>query len=135
MIDQLADLRMKHEHWREDKLNLVQQYFDYMLKLGLIITYEEEGKVLGYLEYWRINYETLGKIVADVPYDPFELDLKEGPVAYVANTCVLPGDRKTEVFANLAKEFFKLNKDAESIIGRRQKRRYPITVYKGGRNG
>lgn len=134
MIDKLVDLRLKYEYWRDNETEeLARDYFRIMLDKGLIITYQMEDD-LGYLEYWRIDYETLGKIVSG-DYDALDIDVTNGPIAYVANTCVPPNCRGTELFANLAKEFFKRNKDAKHIIGRRQSKRYPITVYKGGRNG
>lgn len=126
---ELAFIRAKYEPWRETaSIEEHVDYFKHLLSKGLIVTHEVDGELIGYIEFWRMSYEEFGKYILS---EEITFDCLNGPVCYVANTCIKPEFRETDAFNFLAEQVFELNDDAECIVGRRQGKYYkPLVVFK-----
>ncbi len=129
---QLTHIYLNQEDWHRFKLpeEEANQYHERLLMQGNIITYVENDELLGYLEFWRINFEQFGRLVCDVPILTDVEDITTGNIAYINNMWITPDKRNGHVFAILGESFLYQNKDAKFFATfRRQKYSYPLKVY------
>lgn len=107
-VSQLVDIYLKEEWWHNTKLSYDEavKYHQKMLDRGNIITYEEKGEVLGYVEVWKLTFEQFGRIICGAEFNPFDEDTTSGYVAYVANIWVHPQQRDSIVIKILRTKFF-----------------------------
>lgn len=129
---QLTHIYLTQEKWHKNKLTVEQsnEYHERLLVQGNIITYVVAGIVVGYLEYWRINTEQLGRIIIGQPILTDKEDILNGPIAYVNNMYIDVNYRKGEAFEMLANMFLVKNKDAQVFVAcRNLKHHKPVQVY------
>lgn len=132
-LDQLVHFYKQYEGFHKNKLedNNIRLYFAAMLKEGRLITCEDEGTVLGYCDYARVNYAQFACIILSDIVSP-EIDDPEGKIVHVHTVVVAPQFRGVGVVEFLKKELIRRNPEASYIVGRRQGKRYkPIVIFKG----
>lgn len=129
----LTDCYLTKQPWqeffmpREDAI----KYFDAMIKRGNIIAYQDNGELLGYCEFWRLNFEQFGRLVCKAPFFTLEEDTENGNICFVANVWIKPDYRRGMVFKSLELLFFKLNNRCEWYTGFAwRKSTKPIKVFK-----
>ena len=133
VILQLIDIYYFKETWHKNKLPVKQAFIHFetaFFRENLIVSVDNKGNVLGYMEYWRINYEQLGRLLCK---DDFLYDLEDtssGNICYFANTWIDPRERKDEVFRQMKHLFFVNNKNCEVIVGEPSKRPNTVKIYK-----
>lgn len=133
IINQLTDVYHNFETWHKQKLTREQsnEYHERLMINGNILTYIKSGELIGYLEFWRINFEQLGRLVCGQPVLTDIEDLLSGNIAYINNMWINPDDRGGFAFEFLASMFLSRNKDAEFFVAfRNLKHNKPIQVYK-----
>lgn len=86
-------------------------YFERLIMNGNIITYIQDGELLGFLEFWRISYEQWGRICCYISLAHDE-DLLSGNICLIANMWIKPDLRNGETFLHLGRTFLEKNKDA-----------------------
>lgn len=105
-----------------------------------------EFQIIGLTEFWRINYEQLGRIVVHGSLDAREEDTTSGEIAFVANTMVHPEHKNQGIFESMKVKFFLANYTCKFFAGDSQRRKhhksfniYPrtelISKYKEATNG
>ena len=133
LIEQLNDVYYKEEWWQSHKETWcgITNYHQAMLDKGNLIVYVEDEKLLGYCEFWRINFEQFGRLVCHEDFiAPFE-DTTSGKICYLANTWIDPLHRRTNVYKELRNRFFKLNYHCDYFTGEtKRKRTQLISVFK-----
>ena len=119
VVEQLVDVYFKEETWHKNKLDHEEaiKYHTRMLDNGNIICYLEDDKLLGYVEFWRINYEQFGRLVCHAPFSGYLEDVTSGNIAYVANTWIHKDHRFTNVYKEMKKLFFKENSHCDYYVG------------------
>ncbi len=119
MIDQLVKSYFQNETWIKNKLTPEEawKYHEKLYSQGNIIVYQELGVMLGYVEFWRINYEQFGRIICQEPFSAYIENVKDGNIAYVANVWIEPKFRNTTIIKTLKLLFFKRNFDADYFVG------------------
>ena len=133
IIEQLTKIYHNCEFWHKHKLTKEQsdKYHERLLIQGNILTYIVNGELLGYLEFWRLNFEQFGRVVCNLPIMTDVEDLLNGPIAYISNMYITPDDRDGMAFNVLASMFLSRNKDAQYFTAfRRTKKSQPVQVYK-----
>lgn len=105
--EQLSLIYLELEHWHKEKLTYEESlsYFDHMLNSGNIITVCDGDFVVGYVEFWRINYEQLGRLMCGEGLAAQAEDITTGNIAYVANIYILEHYRNAGVFKMLLSRF------------------------------
>jgi len=130
---QLCRVYFNEEGWHKAKLSEEEatKYFDNLLEKGNIIYYEEKGKLLGYVEFWRINYEQLGRILCHASFSSYLENVQTGNICYFANCWIDKDQRgKREVFKILKFKFFNKNGDSDYFIGQAlRKKHQPVKVF------
>ena len=133
IIEQLIEIYYKEEWWHQEKKSYTQavNYYNVLLKKGNILYYEIEGRVVGYVEFWRINFEQWGKIVChEKIYIDIE-DISNGNICYVTNVWINKEYRNTDVVKTLTLNFFKQNYRCDYFVGEAlRKKTQPIKVFK-----
>lgn len=132
IIDQLTEIYLIKEKWHKHKLSKEEsdEYHERLLVQGNIITYVRNGELLGYLEFWRINFEQLGRVICNREFFVFEEDILNGNIAYIANMWINPEDRNGVIFDMLSAMFLSRNKDAELFCAFKIiKHNRPFQVY------
>ena len=100
IVEQIADVYSSGGEWTHDKLlpfSRAIRYFSTMIKKGNILTYAEGGKLLGYGEFWRINFEQLGRLVCHASFIATEENTTSGNIAYLAGVWIDPQHRHKNV--------------------------------------
>lgn len=113
IAQQLTEVYLTKEFWHKNKLSQEEadKYHERLLMQGNIITHITDGVLEGYLEFYRINYDQLGRIMCDIQLNHTE-DLLTGNIAFINRMWINPMLRNTEVFGLLGNIFLNRNKDA-----------------------
>lgn len=131
IVSQLNNIYFKEEWWQSHTETLagITNYHQTMIDKGNIICYVDSGIVLGYCEFWRINFEQFGRLICHQPFiAPFE-NTTDGNLCYVANVWVQKEHRRGKVIKDLKERFFKLNSHCEFFVGEAlRKKTKPIKV-------
>ena len=92
----------------------------------------EDGRLLGYVAYYRINFEQLGRLVCQLPFNALEENITDGSILYLIDVTIDPEHRSTHVIKQLRDMLFSKNADCEFFIGHAiyKKRSQPIRVFK-----
>lgn len=117
IIEQLSFIYLHLETWHKNKLSEVEAnlYHERLLLQGNILTYVREGVLVGYLEFYRINFEQLGRVCCELQLQDTE-NLIDGNIALVNRMWIREDYRFTEVFNMLVAMFITKNKDAKHYI-------------------
>lgn len=132
IIEQLTHIYNTHEFWHRNKLSKKEadQYHERLLMNGNILTYVVKGELLGYLEFWLIDYSQFGRLVCNQPIMTDVENLLDGNIALINNMWIAENERGLLAFDMLAAMFLARCKDAEFYCAfRRVKRHQPIQVY------
>ncbi len=133
IVEQLVNNYLSdNEWWHKNKLfrEEATKYFDKLLKNGNILYYALQGKLVGYVEFWRLNFEQWGRIVCHVPFSAYHEDVEHGNICYVANVWIDKQYRHGRVMKILKYWFFKMNRDCEFFVGEAlRKKTQPIKVF------
>lgn len=129
---QLTNIYLTKEKWHKNYLSEEEanKYHERLLVSGNILTYVVSGELKGYLEYFRINHEQLGRLVCNKPILTDVEDILSGNIAYINNMWISPECRYGEAFEMLGSMFLVKNRDAELFVAfRSAKHQKPIQVY------
>lgn len=132
IVDQLSEVYYKYEWWHKNRLNKIEldKYHIKLLDNNNIIYYEENGELLGYVEFWRINFEQFGRLICQCPFSAYLEDVQSGKIAYVANVWIKENVRHTHVARVLKLMFFNANENCEFFVGEaRRKKSEPVKVF------
>lgn len=133
IVEQLVDIAQQYETSYKGKHHYTHDYNYHNTMLGkdAIITYVEQGIVLGYFEVWFLNFEQFGRLVAHAEFNQLNEDVVNGNMAYVANTWIHPDFRQGAVYKILRNRFFAKCNNKEYYCGvALRKRTQPVKVYK-----
>lgn len=133
IVEQLTQVYLTKEKWHKRYLSEEEanKYHERLIMQGNIITYVDNGELIGYLEFWRINYTQLGRILCDNPIITDVEDIISGDIAYINNMWIREDARGTEAFNILGNMFLVKNQDAQIFCCvRRMKHHHPIQIYK-----
>lgn len=90
----------------------------------------EDGSLLGYVESWRINYEQLGRLICQIPFNVLTEDINNGIICYLANITIHPAHRRSTVIGTLKDKFFLQNAMCEYFVGEaKRKKTQPVKVF------
>ena len=134
MINQLLEFYYKYDTFQEAYLpeERARQIYQLLLDRGRLHIYQNNGKLLGYGESWRINYEQFGRIICgENLYKHIEdEDISTGKIAYVANVTVHPDWRNRTVLNILRNDFFTKNYSCDYFVGHaKRKKTQPVKVF------
>lgn len=133
IVQQLNDIYNKEEWWlpHTETPAGITNYHQAMLDKGNIICYVDNGSILGYCEFWRIDFTQFGRLICgDRFIAPFE-NTTDGNICYVANVWIQKEHRQGKVFNDLMKRFFRLNYHCDYFVGEAlRKKTAPIKVFK-----
>lgn len=131
IIEQLTFNYIHNENWHKNKLSEIEanKYHERLLMQGNIITYVIDGELKGYLEFYRINYEQLGRIVCGLALNHTE-DLLTGNIAFINRMWVKQELRNTSVFNIIGNEFLSKNHNAHIFATmQHHKHHKPFQIY------
>ena len=116
---QLVDIYLEKESYHERKLSREEavKYFTRLLENNNILFYEHEGQVLGYVEFWRINYEQLGRIICKQPFSAYLEDITNGDICYLADIWIDPDYRDGKILKIFKLGFFQRNYNCKFFVG------------------
>lgn len=131
IIEQLTIVYNNYELWHKDKLSKEEseKYFEKLIIQGNILTYVVKDKLIGYLEYYRINYEQFGRICCNWTLTHDE-DILNGNISLINRMWINENYRNGEAFDMLTAMYLTKNKDAEFFTTiQRHKHHKPLQVY------
>jgi len=121
MIEQLMEVYLAQTNFPHLSIERAEEYFRYLINKGNILTYEKEGRLIGFIEFWRINYEQVGRAVLGIPIYVMDEDISTGKVCYVSDLWVRPEERKGNLVLKMKKDLEEINKGCLFFIGKRVK--------------
>lgn len=133
VISQLVKIYFEEENWHDSKLSIQDAvlYHDFVFNNGNIIVVKNKDEVVGYLEFWRLNFENWGKYVCGVEISPLHTDVKNGNIAVVNNIWIKKEFRRGDVFKQIKERFYRVNSDCDYYVGHAlRKKTQPIKVFK-----
>lgn len=140
--EQITDVYFSHEDWHVARLtrHKANEYHERLIMQGNIITVIENNALIGYVEVWKIDYEQLGRLFCELPFDPSDENINDGTVAYIANLWCDPAKRSNQINSRLFQEFIARFKDCDFVAGRRTNRNhsfksYPMAQILGAKHG
>jgi hypothetical protein len=124
LIEQLTNLYYE-EPFQETKLSQAsaERYFAHMLSAGCLATSERGGRIVGYVEYWRISYELFGRILCYPTINVYAEDIQGGPVCYLSDCYIKPQYRRTSVVTELKYKFFSDNGACDYFVGEAKRKK------------
>ena len=131
ILNQLWDIYQK-ESWHKTRLNRTEfdKYTEKLINDSNIIYYEKDGVILGYVEFWRINYEQFGRLICNAPFSAYLENVKDGNICYVANVFILEEHRQSSVVKILKYKFLANNNHCEYFVGEAlRKKTQPVKVF------
>lgn len=126
ITQQLTDIYLSdEEYWHTEKLDYTDSlnYFNCLLNRNRIQTVTYNGKLIGYVESWRLNFEQFGRIICNRPFSAMEEDINTGNIAYVANVWVHKDYRRSVAIQILKHRFFELNQDCDYFVGEAKRKK------------
>ena len=133
LIEQLIELS-KYDFLREELTEkFLEIYFEKIIKKNrLILDIQNKlNTLIGYIEYWNINFEQLGRLLCKEKFNIFEENITDGLICYVANVTVHPNYRFSNSINRMKKRLFELNNYSQYFVGERNKRYNPIKIFSG----
>lgn len=135
IIKQLTEVYLSPaEYWHTRKLSSDEsdRYHQIMIERGNIIWSEDkEGFLLGYCEFFRINFEQLGRLICHAPFYNLDENTTDGNICLVHNGWIRPEYRFSFVIEDIKKEFFEKNKHCDYFVeSALRKKTQPIKVFK-----
>lgn len=131
MIEQLIDIYHR-EHWHETRMSdeETRYYYETMLKRGQILTYVENGEILGVCEYAKLNLAQLGYVMISDTINP-DIHDDNGMVIYITSLYVKPECRGIGMVSYFKSELEKLHPAVNYFTGETQgKNRKVWHIYK-----
>lgn len=131
VAEQLTYIYHTEENWHSNKLHIddANKYHQKLLDQGNILTYIQDDQVLGYVEFWRLNYNQWGRLVCGERVN-IEEGITSGNIAYVNNGWIDSNYRGGFVYRHLHDLYFAANKDCDYFTAfRRIKKHQPVIIY------
>lgn len=133
IIKQLVDIYLNKEtHYVHAKMSEEEafKYYEIMFNRGNIIIWEEEGRVIGYVETWLLSFEQFGRMLCLDRFAATEENLQDGNIAYLASIYIEPEHRQGTVVKTLKAEWLRKHFKCEYFVGEaRRKKHQPLKVF------
>lgn len=133
--EQLVDIYLHKEWWvkEEDKLSfeVALRYYTKLYNQGNILTCEIGDEIVGYLEFWKINFEQFGRIICHASFCGDGEDIQNGNIGYVANVWIDEKHRNSWVTKFLKIKFYENTHMCEYYCGMAtRKKTQPVKVFR-----
>ena len=134
LLEQLLEFTKKYES-KITNLNVknpdeqINEYHKKMIDRNEAIFKIDGDKLLGYCEYWLLNFEQFGRSICE-NYNPHD-EIHDGKLCYLANVCI-PDDSDNKTRDGLKLELFeRVLLKCDYFVGNAlRKRHHPISVFK-----
>ena len=133
MVEQLVNIYYQEEWWHKSRISREEayKYHKKLLDQGNIILYVEEEKVVGYAEFWRVNYHQWGRMVCGETLSGYLENITDGNICVVHNVWIKKDAQRGKVFKDMMRRFYALNSHCDYYVGHAlRKRTQPIKVFK-----
>jgi hypothetical protein len=131
-VEQLNMIYYNQEPWHRtiETLAGITNYHQAMLDSNNIILCEKGDRVLGYVEFWLLDWKQLKRILKGRKFvAPFE-DLNSGRICYIANLWIDKDARRGEVFKGLKKRFDQYTLKCKYFCGHETREDNKFKIYK-----
>lgn len=130
-IEQIIEIYQSPEFWwvteHTPKDNL-RSYIWQLIERGNLFWAVENGIVVGICETWKIDFNTLGKMVCKIDMPIEKIDTMNGNIAFVVNVWIDMDKRNGRVFKTMRNEWYKRFHGCEYFVGHAQRK--TVGMYK-----
>jgi hypothetical protein len=128
----LTKCYFENQPWQERRYPepTMIKYFNEMIRRGNIIAINTETELIGYLEFFRVNFEQFGRIVCQAPFFNLDENTTDGNICYITNMWISSDFRRGMVFKELEIRLFKATETCEYFAGHRVRRGSVYTVHR-----
>jgi hypothetical protein len=130
-VEQIIDIYSSNEFWWvEEKAakDSLRSYIWQLVDRGNIFWAVNEGKVVGVCETWKIDFQTLGKLVCKINDAIEYTNTTDGIIAFVVNVWIDKECRQGRVFREMKKEWYKRFHECAYYVGHAQRK--SLGMYK-----
>ena len=130
ILDQLWEFYEKEEyHKKRISKTEADKYHQHLLDRGNIITVSDGDILCGYVEFWKLNFEQLGRIICGDGFSAYLEDVQTGYIAYCANVYIRPEYRRSHVIRILHDRFYEINECCSYFVGEARSKKFaPLKV-------
>jgi hypothetical protein len=131
-IDRLNEIYYTQEPWHREWETPcgITNYHQSMIDSGNIITCLNGDDLVGYVEFWLVDWKQLKRIIKNKEFiAPFE-DLNSGRICYIANLWIDKTARQGEVFKRLKKRFNQYTLNCKYFCGHETREDNKFKIYK-----
>lgn len=133
LVGELLRVYYEEETWHKNKLSKEEaiKYHNRLIEKDAIIYRFCEGRLLGYLEVWRLDFAKFGRLICEGTLSAYLEDIEHGNIAYLANIWIDKKFRNSNMIRDFRTEFFVKYADCDYFVGEsRTKKSAPIKVFK-----
>ena len=120
VIEQLVDIHYKYENWIKNKLPVGEAHYyhlEMIQRRNIVWVHDKQNKVLGYCQFFRLNFEQWGRMVCHAPFYDLDENTTDGNICVVNNVWIHPDHRRSNVFIQLKELFYQENHHCEYYVG------------------
>lgn len=131
LIDDLVQAyENSNHHWGKISKDEAYRYYLYITNNDSVLTYYYGNTLIGYLEYWILDFEQLGRLICYTDFNIYEEDIAYGPICYVSDIWSKDAIRNKGLFKTMKRDLLLKNPGQDFIVGESFRRqRHPCKVY------
>lgn len=118
LLDQFYDFYMTYEWWHKTRISKDKFFetIEMLMDKGSLIICEQDENLFGYVEFYMVNYEQLGRLVCNQEFFIGDEDINSGSICYVANVVIHPDHVNSWVSKNLRQRFLEKTKGCKFLV-------------------
>ena len=120
IVIQLLNIYYTQELWHNKYLPLPEaiRYYNHLLNKGnLIYQTDDKGEIMGYLEFFKIDYDQFRKLAENKGFPVLEENISDGNICWISDVFIDEKHRNNSVYKNLKGSLFNAAKNCEYFAG------------------
>lgn len=124
--EQICDIYDSDDFWWREKAQerkYLRGYITVLIERGnLFWACDEDERVVGLCETWRVDYDLLGRLLCKMPVILDAEDTESGNIAMVMNVWIDKQCRRSKVFKAMKREWYNRFSDCDYYCGNAQRK-------------
>lgn len=136
IVEQLVDIYLNKEYYHRDKLSVgeAKKYYSSIIKKGKLIYHLNDNKVVGYIEWYNIDYGQFRRLVTGSRLHIDDEDITNGNICYISSVWIDSNYRYSSVYKILKGRLFEINKECEWFAGEEISHNRRVKIFKNRGN-
>lgn len=107
------------------------RYYSYLCEQGLLSVVLEVERIVAVVEWYRINYSQLGRLICFAPFNIYDEDILSGNITYVSDVWIDEDYRQPEMIKKLRHDLFLANHNCDYFFGEEERKKVKcVKIFK-----